>query len=428
MRVAVVCVLGVLGSAAAFGASPAPVFTKDVLPILQSKCQGCHRPREIAPMSFLTYKDVRPRAKAIREAVLVKKMPPWFADRHYGKFRNDQSLNQTQIDTVAAWVDAGAPEGEAKDAPPPVEFVEGWGMGQPDLVLEMPQEFQVPASGTIPYQHFVIPTGFKEDKWVSIAELRPGNRKLVHHALIFVRPPGSKYFADAKPVEAFVPKEDWRFGRTPYDEFLDFYVPGVGPQILAQGEAKLIKAGSDLIFQVHYTTNGKAGADRSKIGLTFSKGPPAKRVYTLAVATDKFVIPPGAPDTEVQSKFTLQHDVSVVSMNPHMHLRGKSFDYRMIFPDGRDETLLRVANYIFFWQMPYILTDPLTLPRGTRIECTAHFDNSPNNPRNPDPKAEVRWGDQSWDEMMVGFIDVAFDAKIDVMDLFRPRKQASGGE
>ena len=251
---------------------------------------------------------------------------------------------------------------------------------------------------------------------------------MVHHALIFVRPPGSKYFADAKPGEAFVPKQDWRFGRTPYDEFLDIYVPGVRPQILPQGEAKFIKAGSDLIFQVHYTTNGKPGVDRCKIGLTFSKEPPAKRVYTLAVATDKFVIPPGAPDTEVQSKFTLQQDVTVVSMNPHMHLRGKSFDYHVIFPDGREETLLRVPNYIFFWQMPYILTDPLALPRGTRIECTAHFDNSPNNPRNPDPKGEVRWGDQSWEEMMVGFMDVAFDAHIDVMDLFRPRKQASGGE
>lgn len=412
---------------AAYGA-PAPTFYKDVLPILQKNCQGCHRPGEAAPMSFLTYADVRPWAKAIREAVLLRKMPPWYADPHYGKFRNDRALAQSDIDTLAAWTDGGAVEGDAKDALPPIDFSEGWSAGKPDLVIEMPEEFHVPPSGTVPYQHFVLPTGFKEDKWVRIAELRPGNRAVVHHALIFVRPPGSRYMADAKPGEAFVPKQDWRIGRSPYDEFLDIYVPGVTPQILKPGEAKLIKAGSDLIFQIHYTTNGKPAVDRSKIGLTFAGEPPAKRVYTLAVATDRFVIPPGAPDYEVQSKFVLQSDASLISMNPHMHLRGKSFEYRVILPSGEDETLLRVSHYLFAWQMPYILTKPLLLPKGTRIECTAHFDNSPNNPTNPDPKAEVRWGDQSWEEMMVGFMDVAFDAHLDPMDLYRPRRQAAGGE
>ena len=260
-----------------FGA-PAPTFYKDVLPILQNHCQTCHRPGEAAPMSLLTYKDARPWAKAMREAVLLKKMPPWYADPHYGKFHNDRSLPQRDIDTLVAWAESGAAEGDAKDAPPPAEFPEGWSAGTPDLVLEMPEEFHIPASGTIPYQHFVIPTHFTEAKWVRIAELRPGNRALVHHALIFVRPPGSRYMADAKPGEAFVPKQDWRVGRTPYDEFLDIYVPGVTPQVLPPNEAKLIQPGSDLIFQVHYTANGKPGVDRSKIGLTFAKEPPRNRV------------------------------------------------------------------------------------------------------------------------------------------------------
>jgi|SRR5579863_76245 len=427
MRVAI-CVLSVFTSAVAFGFSAPPTFYKDVMPILQKNCQGCHRPGEAAPMSFLTYKDARPWAKAMREAVLLKKMPPWYADPHYGKFRNDRSLAQKDIDALVAWADGGAAAGDAADASTPLEFPEGWGAGKPDLVLEMPQEFHIPASGTIPYQHFVLPTGFQEDKWVRIAELRPGNRAVVHHALIFVRPPGSKYMVEAKPGEPFVAKQDWRIGRSPYDEFLDIYVPGVTPQILKPGEAKLIKAGSDLIFQIHYTTNGKPAVDRSKIGLTFASEPPVKRVYTLAVATDKFVIPPGAPDVEVESKFVLQSDVTVVSMNPHMHLRGKSFEYRVVLPTGEPETLLRVPHYLFAWQMPYILAQPLVLPKGTRIECTAHFDNSPNNPLNPDPSAEVRWGDQSWEEMMVGFMDVAFDAHLDPIDLFRPRRPASGGE
>jgi hypothetical protein len=408
--------------------APQVTFYRDVLPVLRKNCQRCHRPGEAAPMSFLTYKDTRPWAKAMREAVLLKKMPPWYADPQIGSFLNDRSLMKQEIDTLVAWAESGALEGDPKDAPTPASFPEGWSAGVPDLVLEMPQEFSVPASGTIPYQHFVIPTGFQEDRWVRIAELRPGSRAHVHHALIFVRPPGSKYMLDAKPGEPFVPKADWRIGRSIYDEFLDIYVPGVTPQVLKPDQAKLIKAGSDLIFQVHYTANGKPAVDRSKIGLTFTKKPPAERVYTLAVATDRFVIPPGDADHKVESKMVLQEKATVVSMNPHMHLRGKSFEYRVVLPSGEARTLLRVPKYLFNWQMPYILDKPLALPVGTRIECTAYFDNSPNNPNNPDPTKEVRWGDQSWEEMMVGFMDVAFDPRLDPIQLFRSNKPASGGE
>lgn len=415
-------------TAAGWAAETPVSFNKHVLPVLQKNCQTCHRPGEAGPMPFMTYKDTRPWAKAIKEAVALKKMPPWFAGNEHGKFSNQRSLTPEETAVLTRWAENPV-EGNPEEAPPPARFPQGWSAGEPDLVLQMPEPFAVPASGTIAYQHFVVPTNFAEDKWVRIAELRPGDRSVVHHALIFVRPPGSKYMSNAKPGEPFVAEKDWRIGRSIYDELLDVYVPGVTPQILEPGRAKLIKAGSDLIFQLHYTTNGKATTDRSRIGLTLSRETPKERVYTMAISTDRFAIPPGAPNHQVDARFTLQENATVVSMNPHMHLRGKAFEYRVVYPDGRKETLLQVPRYIFSWQMPYVLATPLALPRGARVECTAWYDNSPNNSYNPDPAKEVRWGDQSWEEMMVGFMDVAFDAGMDPMRLYRPSKPATtGGE
>lgn len=399
-------------------------FTKDVLPILQNRCQVCHRPGEAGPMPFLTYRDTRPWAKAIREAVLLKKMPPWNADPHYGKFLNDWSLSQREIDTIAAWADGGAREGDPRDAPKPKEFVEGWTAGNPDIVFEMPQEFAVPASGSIEYQHFIIPTNFTEDKWMQVAELRAGNRAVVHHAVVFARPPESKWLRDAKPGEPFVP-QNWQQGRTIHDEILDVYVPGGLPQILKPGQAKLIKAGSDIIIQMHYTANGKAALDRSRLGLTFAKQPPAQRIFTLGVVNGRFVIPPGDPDYRADAKMRFQESTTVLRLEPHMHLRGKSFEFFATYPDGRTETLLSVPHYSFNWQLSYIPEKPIPLPAGTLIQCTARWDNSPNNPNNPDPSAEVRWGDQSWQEMLVGFMDVTLDPKMDPIDLFRPKKAAA---
>jgi hypothetical protein len=415
--------------AAAVSIHAAPVtYYGDVLPVLQKRCQGCHRPGEVAPMSFLTYAETRPWAKAIREAVVLRKMPPWFADPHFGTFSNDRSLTREEMNALTGWADGGAVEGDSKQAPKPLEFVDGWNIGKPDVVLEMPLDFPVPASGTIEYQHFVVPTGFTEDKWVQVAEVRSGNRALVHHAAIFVRTPESKsrWLADLKAGEAYGTKnQQWFVGKSVYDELLTFWVPGGTPHSLQPGQAKLIKAGSDLIFQVHYMANGKAGTDRSRIGLVFAKEPPTERVHSITITNLSLVIPPGVADFPFQANYALPLDVKLVSLNPHMHLRGKSFEFRAIYPTGESEVLLRVPNYSFSWQLYYYLAKQKKLPHGTRIECTAHYDNSPNNPNNPNPAAEVHWGDQSWDEMMVGTMDVAIPPKMDLMNLY-PATKAGG--
>jgi hypothetical protein len=408
-------------------------FTKDVLPIMQKRCQGCHRPGEVAPMSFLTYNEVRPWAKAIREAVLTKKMPPWFADPHYGKFSNDRSLAKNEIDTLVSWVDGGVREGDPKDAPAPVAWVDGWSIGKPDAVFEMPHDFDVPAAGTIEYQYIVIPSGFTKDTWVQAAEARPGNRKLVHHIIAFVRPPGSKWLSEAKPGVPFVPeakKDDEKKKKKNDDgddsaaspELLIGFAPGLVPMTLPSTQAKLVKAGSDFVFQMHYTATGKAGTDRSRIGVIFAKEPPKERVFTSNATNSKFVIPPGDPAFKVVSSITLQQSARLVDLMPHMHYRGKDFEYRAVYPTGEEQTLLSVPKYDFNWQLFYYLSDPIVLPKGTHIDCTAHFDNSPNNKYNPDPKAEVRWGDQTWEEMMIGWFDVAVDANSDPVDVFREKK------
>jgi len=410
----------------AWNLSAQTTFTKDVEPILQERCQGCHRPGEAAPFSLLTYEQARPWAKAIKEAVLERKMPPWFADPHYGKFSNDRSLKQSEIHTLVAWVDAGAPQGNPKDMPPPREFVEGWAIPKPDAVIELPAPYEIPATGTIEYQHILIPAPFKTDKWVQFAEARPGDRTRVHHIIAFIREPGSQWLKDAKPGIPFVPAkvkadENSDTSELPSD-FLVGYAPGQPPEMYGPGEAKLIKAGSDIILQIHYMTNGKPGTDRSRIGLVFAKEPPSKRVLTLSATNGKFKIPAGDPNYRVDAEFDIRTTVTLYGLHPHMHGRGKDFEYRIQFPSGETRTLLSVPHYKFGWQLWYNLSEPLVLPKGTKIECTAHFDNSANNADNPDPTKDVIWGDQSWDEMMVGFFNLVFDARMPVKDLFPPTR------
>lgn len=410
---------------AATAGSPAVTYNKDVAPILQSHCQGCHRPGETAPMSLLTYKQVRPWASSIKEAVALKKMPPWFADPHFGQWSNDRSLSKAEIDTITRWVDSGAPEGNPKDAPVPAKFIEGWNIAKPDMVLEMPLEYHVPASGTIDYQYILIPGNFTEDKWVRMAEVRPGNRAVVHHVIAFVRPPGSKWMKDAQPGVPYVPKKGEPGRGDAQGEFLVGFAPGIIPEILEPGQAKLIKAGSDIVFQMHYTANGKETTDRSGIGLVFATEPPKERIYTLAAGTNKFTIPAGDANYQVDSEFQFAQDTRVISFLPHMHLRGKDFEYRVKYPDGHVETLLRVPHYSFSWQLSYFPKQDLVLPAGAVMECTAHYDNSVNNPDNPDATKVVHPGDQSWDEMMIGFFDVAIDPQMDPGKLLPKRSKPS---
>jgi hypothetical protein len=401
-----VFVCGVLSAA-----PTSPTFYKDVQPILQQHCQECHRSGEIGPMPLATYQQVRPWAASIKEAVTLRKMPPWFADPHYGKFANDRSLTAEQIDLIKTWADKGAPEGNKKDAGPDPKFIDGWNIPKPDYVLQMPQPFTVPASGKVDYQYIVVPTGFTEDKWVRMAETRPTNHAVVHHMVVFVRAPDSKWLREAKPgvpyVPPPVPQGDFTNIGGGGSEILTIYTPGMVPDVWAANQAKLIKAGSDLVLQVHYTPNGKAVEDQTKIGMVFAKEAPEERIRSVSAMNADFVIPANDPDFKVDGQLRFRNPGKVVSFFPHMHLRGKDFEYRAVYPTGETSVLLRVPKYDFNWQLAYKPAEPIVYPAGTRIECTAHFDNSPNNPSNPDPKATVRFGEQSWEEMMIGFMDIA---------------------
>jgi Copper type II ascorbate-dependent monooxygenase, C-terminal domain len=413
--------ISLIGSAMVWAAPvPTPTFDKDVLPILEKRCQDCHRPGEAAPMALMNYQDARPWAKSIRQAVLTKKMPPWFADPSVGHFQNDRSLTQAEIDTIVAWVDGGVKEGDAKDAPAPRKFVEGWNIGKPDLVLEMPNAFQIPASGKIEYQYVVIPTGLTQDTWVSKVEVRPEARAQMHHVIVYTREPGSKWLADAKPGVVFVPPMGERGGGL---TGLGGYVPGeaFAPEGTPH-RATLLKAGTDLVLQLHYTANGKPGEDRTRIGMIFTKEPPAEKVTGGAVPQFRIAIPPGDPDYKVTGQITISQDCDLISMMPHAHVRGKAFEYKITRPDGLTETILKVPRYDFNWQLTYFPSKPIHLPKGTKLEVTAWYDNSPNNPYNPDPTKEVHWGEQTWEEMMLGYYSVV------ATDPSKPSQTSGGGQ
>lgn len=411
----------VLLAAFTLNAAPTPTFYKDVLPILQARCQECHREGEIGPMTFNTYKETRPWAKAIREAVRTSKMPPWFADPAYGHFSNDRSMTPSEIDTLANWADSGTPEGDSKDAPAPRQWLAGWAIAKPDVVLTMPAAFKVPAAAKVDYQYIVVPTGFTEDKWVQSVEARPSARSVVHHVVVYIREPGSKWLrGEAQPGIPFVPPRTTPDGKPRNDiggggsDILTIYTPGNSPDTFRPNQAKLIKAGSDLVFQMHYTANGKtAQSDKTSVGMVLAKEPPAERVLTISLVNTKFVIPPGDGNYRVPAEVELPNRGTLLSLFPHMHVRGKAFEYKLTQPGSPEETLLRVPRYNFNWQLTYRLETPIVLQPGAKLAVAGWFDNSPNNPSNPDPKAEVRWGEQSWEEMMVGFLDVAVSSDMD---------------
>ena len=432
-RCVLACAIFVLATKSSGQSAPtaadasAPTYAEDIAPILQKKCQVCHRPGEAGPCPLMTYEQARPWAMAMKIAVQARKMPPWFADPQYGKFSNANGLDADEIELLAKWADAGAPKGDPKDMPPPMDWVEGWGIGKPDKIYELPQPFDVPASGVVDYQHVIVPTGFKEDTWVQAAEVRPTDRMVVHHIIAFVREPDSKWFRGQKQGVFFTApqvktKEEPDTSALPSD-FLVGYAPGQPPEILRPGQAKLIKAGSDIIFQVHYTPHGHATKDQSRLGIVFAKEPPRERVLTLSATNGTFKIPPGDPNYRVDSSFEVGADVKLSGLHPHMHGRGKDFLYRVVYPSGESKILLSVPHYDWHWQNWYTLEEPIDLPKGSKIDCTAHFDNSPNNPENADPTKEVTWGEQSWDEMMVGFFNLVFDAKMPVQNLFADKKK-----
>ena len=373
----------------------APTFSKDIAPILVKNCISCHRPGEIAPMSLMSYKEVRPWAKSIREKVARREMPPWHADPAHGEWTNDRRLSQKEIDAIVAWVDGGAPEGDQKDLPPLPKFAAGWQIGEPDVVFYMPEDFTVPAEGAVPYMYFTVPTNFKEDKYIAAMEARAGELSVVHHIVIYVRDPKA-----ARPK-----RQDIGTG------LLGALSPGMTPFISQPGTAKLIKAGSNLVLQMHYTPSGKVTKDRSMVGLKFAKAPIDKVITTTASWDARFTIPPNTENYEVKASWVADEDVTIWSLMPHMHLRGKDYLYRATYPDGRSEILLSVPKYDFGWQVYYYPKTPIRIPKGTKIETVAHYDNSTKNLQNPDPSKSVRFGEQTWEEMMNGFFDYTVDAQ-----------------
>jgi len=407
-----------------------PTFYRDVLPILQERCQICHRASGIAPMRLETYEQARPYAAAIAAAAQNKSMPPWFANPHIGRFSNDPSLSAVQIAALVAWASAGAPAGDVHDAPVPAHWAESWSIPQPDLVVKMPKGVALPESGDVEYTYEIVPTGFKEDRWVQAVEVLPALRANVHHAVVYVRPPDSQWMRHAPVGVPFTAStlndpKDRRGAHWTDSDVLLVYAPGSSPDNWPNGLAKFIPAGSDLVFQMHYTTNGHAGSDQSSVGFIFAKQAPAQRVLTLQLTNDHFVIPPGAPDYRVEARGTLPNDATLLSFFPHMHLRGKRFQYNIIHgekkagaePEREIEPLLDV-HYHFHWQMSYRLAEPRLLRAGTELQAVAWYDNSRDNPHNPDPEAAVRWGEQTYDEMMVGFFDVAVAANLDKRSYF----------
>ena len=347
-------------------------------------------------------------------------MPPWFADAGHGTFLNDPRLSATEIETLKTWVDQGAPEGKPADAPKALDFSDSWKIGKPDLIVELPVDFPIPASGTIDYTWFAVDMGLTEDRWVEKIEVRPGARAAVHHALIFARQPNSGYRVDLKPggvrsrperrSDQHPPQSDQGafavndavFSGT---ELVGDYVPNGDPFIATPGQARLFKAGSHMLFQMHYTTNGKATTDRTRVGIVFAKNAPRERIVNNAVVNVTLRIPPDAANHQVSAVATFHHETKIGAFGPHMHVRGKAMKFELLRPGADPEVLLNVPAYDFNWQLKYYPTELVKVRKGDQIRVTAWYDNSPNNKYNPDPTKEVFWGDQSWAEMLFAFFD-----------------------
>ena len=365
-------------------------WTGGVAAILQAKCQACHRPGQVGGFSLLEYDDAFRRSAMIAEVVENRRMPPWHADPRHGHFSNDRRLSPDDRAKLLAWAAAGAPRGDGPE-PPPREFPEGWTIGTPDIVFEIPAANPIPAQGTMPYVNVSVPTNFTEDMWIQAAEARPGDFGVVHHIIVFVDEPGGRRGRGFEGLG-----------------HLCGYAPGDMPSVYPPGTAKRIPAGSSLRFQLHYTPNGVATTDRSKVGLILAKAPPEREALTVGIANPQFLIPPGASSHPVRSQVPVRKPTRLLSFMPHMHLRGKSFKYTLEERGKDPEVLLDVPAFDFGWQSYYYLAEPRELPVGAKIVCDAVFDNSTANPANPDPTKPVTWGEQTWEEMMIGYVDVDF--------------------
>ena len=437
----------------------APTFSKEVAPILYKNCTNCHRPGEIAPMSLLTYKDARPWAKSIATNVSKGTMPPWHADPAHGEFLNDRRLSAADRNTVVAWATGGAPEGKASDLPVAPTYDSGWTIGTPDAIFAMSEDYPIPAKGEIPYQFLEIETKLTEDKWVQAFEVKAGDPKAVHHVIVYARPPatppaarpaaaaapaaGAPAVARAPqppPLFDFAPNMDipaGQFGGPPLPPAerkpafpnqrgpvrvgpaVGGFVPGQFIRVYQDGTAMKLPAGTTLVLQMHYTSYGKETTDRTRIAVKYATQPPATQLRWASLQNGGLHILAGAADSRVDAEMTLGADITMWSMLPHTHVRGIRWIYDATYPDGRKETLLSVPGYDFNWQTDYVFTQPLKLPKGTKIHATAWYNNSPSNKSNPDPTKDVWWGDQTWEEMMFTGLTFSIDP---------PKSSATAGQ
>jgi hypothetical protein len=422
--------------------TPVPTFAKDVAPILYKNCAGCHRPGEIGPMPLLSYDDARPYAGDIRDQVKAGHMPPWHADPRFGAFRNERKLTDAEKATIIRWADGGAPRGNDRDLPPVPKFAEGWSIGTPDAILKLPQEYEVPASGTIEYQYFEVPTNWTEPKWIQAMEVRPGARSVVHHVLVYAREPAGlparpralqpvrtngNVLNLNPPTPPVIPPAGTQPPVTPpttppatppagaaprvLGGLIASNAPGTNAMVYEPGTALLIRPGAVLTFQVHYTASGKATKDQSSIGFMFAKNPPAEEIRVGQFINTQLQLPAGVSDQRVDAGVTVLEDVHLVGLLPHTHLRGTRWEYKVVYPDGRSEVILAMPKYDFNWQTYFMFKTPLALPKGSRIESSAWYDNSATNKSNPDPKVNVRWGDQTWEEMQYTGITYTVDSQ-----------------
>jgi peroxiredoxin len=391
------------------------VYHRDVAPILQAHCQVCHRTGEVAPFALATYADARHWGPMMAEVTANGTMPPWHADPNHGHFLNERRLTPAQKKLIADWVEAGCPEGNPADAPPPIQWPEGWAIGTPDLVLRMPEPFRVPAEGVIEYQHVIVDPGATTDLWVNAIEVRPGNRRVLHHCNVYLQPPDAT--DTATTFETVGP-----FG----SDSVAAYAPGTGPTRYPPGFAKVIPAGWKLHLGLHYTPIGVPASDQTEIGLKFIDPRAVRRQVLTKLIEDKALrIPPGAPAHRIEHTFRLETRCVLVSLFPHLHFRGKAFRYVAEYPDGTSEVLLDIPAYDFNWQHRYELAEPKPLAAGTVVRCTAVYDNSAANPYNPDPAREVPYGQQVWDEMFYAAFEVALSQE-DIRTA-EPRPTWTGG-
>lgn len=366
-------------------------YSSHIAKIIQDNCQSCHRPLQIAPFRLTSYESVRGWSAMIYSVLEQDRMPPWNADHSYdGDFVNERNIPDNDKKMLMSWIQNGMARGNPQEDPPKKSWPGKWRIGKPEKVYSMQKLYAVPAEGVVEYQYFRIPTNFRKDMWIKAIEAKPGAADVVHHIIAFAVDRNNK---------------SSRGGDLLNDGFLCATVPGDTPSIYTKGRAKKLPAGCDLVFQVHYTTNGKKRKDKSRIAMIFTHDPVEEEVHTRGISNFNFEIPPGASNHEVRGSITLNEDTLILSFYPHMHFRGKDWKYIAHYPDGTQKELLHVPSYDYNWQESYILKEPILLPKGTKLECVAHYDNSSNNFMNPDSSITVRYGDQSWEEMFFGFID-----------------------